>query len=679
MKPCSIITSSSLIKLILLFALFLHPRFFPGAGAQTDSLYLSIDSTTFISEKHTSLLKPSSDGVMKVNLEMLQNLPKVLGNTDPMQFVRLLPGVQTNSECDAGIHIQGCDNAHNDISLGGVPVYGASHLLGLFSVFNPSHYSEMEYYESSFSNRLGGMVSMSLPDTLAKSVTGDMAVGLMSSQGTFGFRLGKRSHFKISARRSYLNLLYSKWLRVLDSEMKYGFGDYNFTYLFAPTSNDKIWIDLYYGNDKVTLAEQSFNMNLGVDWGNMAGGIHWEHSGNGMWHRHALFYSGYMSNVEVLQDDAQVVLPSYILSAGYKGKLRWKGLRVGAELTFYQVKPQYPHLDGVFNSTQSSIDLQKGIETSLAAGYLWSVTDRFDVNASLKGSVFISPEVRPQYSLSPDVVVSYDFYRFGKLKGEYGWRSQYLFQTGLSNVGLPLEFWFLSGRYGKPQYSQFADVSYEVSLLNGMMALSAGLYGKVLHNQMEYKGDILDLLLSEYNLNDKLLKGKGWNYGVNLMLHKQSGNFTGWINYSLGRAVRRFDNPEYPDIYPANHERVHDLNTVAAYQCGRWNFSGTFIYASGLPFTAPESFYISSGQIIADYGEHNARRMRPYIRMDISVTCHFINNDRQENGINLSIYNILGRKNDIMYKIRIDDEGFYFTPASIPMVFMPSISYYHKF
>ena len=102
------------------------------------------------------MLSSSYEDAVNVDVGKLQNLPKLLGNTDPIRFVRLLPAVQTNSECDSGIHIQGCDNAHNDISLGGIPVYGVNHLLGLFSVFNPSHYGRMTYSESSPSNRLGG-------------------------------------------------------------------------------------------------------------------------------------------------------------------------------------------------------------------------------------------------------------------------------------------------------------------------------------------------------------------------------------------------------------------------------------------------------------------------------------------------------------------------------------------
>ena len=662
-----------------MFALFLFSFFMQTARAQTDSLYLHIDSTTIVHHRRTSLLLPSAGGTMKVDLEGLQNLPKILGNTDPMQFVRLLPSVQTNSDCDAGVHIQGCDNAHNDISIGGIPVYGVSHLLGLFSVFNPSHYSEMIFSESASSNRLGGMVQMSLPDTLKKAVTGDIAVGLMSSQGSLGVRLGKHSHLKLSARRSYLNLLYGRWLMIRESEIAYGFGDYNLTYLYAPSEKDRLWFDVYCGNDDVVFSERSFNMNLAVDWGNLASGVHWEHRGENVWHKHTFFFSGYKSDAGVSQDGMQVKLPSYIMSGGYKGNLKWNGLKAGVDVILYKSQPQYPDMEDVFNTAQKVPDLQHGVESSLSTGYEWKVNGRFIVDASLKGSVYVSPEVRPQYAVSPDLKLSYNFFRYGKLRASYGWRTQYLFQTGLSNVGLPLEFWILSGRYSKPQTSQSADISYDVSFLGDALLLSAGVYGKVLYNQLEYKGDILDLLLSNYNLEEKFLKGKGWNYGLNVMLHKQSGNFTGWISYSFGRALRRFDNPDYSGLYPANHERIHDLNVVASYKLGHWNFSGTFVCASGLPYTAPRAFYISSGQIIAEYGEHNACRLTPYMRLDLSVTYNFKKTERYENGINFSLYNAFGRENNIMYKIMVTDEGFSFDQTSIPMRFMPSLSYYHKF
>ena len=71
------------------------------------------------------------------------DLPQVLGSADPVRYAQMLPGVQTNGECRSGIHIQGCDNGHNFISIGGVPIYNVNHLLGIFSTFNALHYPSM--------------------------------------------------------------------------------------------------------------------------------------------------------------------------------------------------------------------------------------------------------------------------------------------------------------------------------------------------------------------------------------------------------------------------------------------------------------------------------------------------------------------------------------------------------
>lgn len=614
-----------------------------------------------------------------MSLARMQNLPKIMGNTDPMHIVRLLPGVQTNSECDSGIHIQGCGNAHNEISLGGVPVYGANHLLGLFSVFNPSHYKDMSYSTFSDFNRLGGQIMMVLPDTLQHKASGDISVGLMSSQCTIGLRLGEKSHLRVSARRSYINLLYKRWLKILDARLKYGFGDYNLTYIYIPNRKNKLWLDLYYGNDDVLLDEDFYNVKLSSGWGNKVAGLHWEHSGESLRQKHTVFYSDYTIDASMFQDDSKIALPSYIRSAGYRGQARFSDFKTNLDIILYDTKPQSPCVTGLAGGNTSSEEIQKAAEASVLFAYEKDFSFGLNVSAWLKGSLYISPEKELQYDISPDIALSYDMYRYGKIRVSYGKRVQYLFQAGLSNIGLPMEFWFMAGKYSKPQVSHSTELKYELDFLNNIFSASAGVYGKLLRNQVEYNGDFLDLLLLKYDLQNHILNGNGYNYGLTFMFHKKSGNLTGWVSYSLGRALRRFDDPEYPEIYPANHERIHDLNAVCSYQLNRWNFSGTFVYAGGAPFTAPEAFYLVSGQVVADYGEHNARRLRPYIRLDLSVTCRLTEKDRRESGLNFSVYNVLCRKNEVAYKIRLNEEGIAYTPATMPLSFMPSISYYYKF
>ena len=71
--------------------------------------------------------------------------------------------------------------------------------------------------------------------------------------------------------------------------------------------------------------------------------------------------------------------------------------------------------------------------------------------------------------------------------------------------------------------------------------------------------------------------------------------------------------------------------------------------------------------------------MRPYIRLDLSVNYNIIKNERQECGVNFSLYNVLARKNDVMYRLKIDGDKFAYSPMSFFLNLVPSISYYHKF
>lgn len=649
------------------------------AGAQTDSLYLHLDSTTFITHKHTSVMRSTAVGATRINTDLIQSLPKILGNTDPVNFIRLLPGVQTNSEYDSGIHIQGCDNSHNLISIGNVPVFGPNHIFGLFSVFIPSHHEQMTFATTvNQANRLGGALNMELPDTLKERISGEIMAGIMSSQGTLRARIGKKSHLRVSARTTYINALYKRWLKVGDNPLRYSFSDGNLTWLYA-SGNDRIWVDLYLGGDLASVRENDFDVNLETKWGNGLGAIHWEHTGKDVKQRHSVSYSGYFSDTHVLQSSSTLDMDSYISSFGYKGQMQYKGLMAGADMTWYHILPQNPKIQGIIGAENGFQKKQNCGEASLYAEYNGDITDNWSYHTGLKASAYISPENKVFSGLSPKASITYNTYTYGKIKASYNLSRQYLFQTGLSNIGLPVEFWFGAGEYSDPQYSHNFNLSYDAELFHGALAVSVSTYYKRLYNQIQYYGNLFDMFNSVYELDDYLLNGDGWNYGINLMIHKQSGKFTGWISYSLGRALRKFDNPKFQKIYPANHERIHELNAVASYKTGKWDLSSTFVYASGIPFTAPEHFYLSSGQLLTVYGDHNSCRMRPYVRLDLSATYILNKNQRMENGISLSIYNALGRKNDVLYKIAKDNHGYKYTATAFFLQFVPSVSYYHKF
>lgn len=519
---------------------------------------------------------------------------------------------------------------------------------------------------------------MDIPDSLDRKTGGEVTAGIMSSQGTFSVRTGKRSYLHLSARRSYLNLLYKRWLMADGNPIEYGFGDYNLTWYLKAGKRDEVWVDAYFGNDKAHIGAQRFSLDLEVSWGNLMGAVHWMHKGDAASIRQTAFFSGYKCFSSLSQDKLYLEIPSYIGSAGYKIKTDIGKLSFGADFTAYQIMPQAPAHKG-FYSDMTEAEIQKGAEADIWADYSYSFNNGLGLRASLKAEGFISPEKQLFGGISPLVSMSWNTYGWGKFNLTYGIQHQYIFQSGLSNIGLPMDFWFMSGKYSRPQWDQSAALNYKIESEDGTYAFSTDLYYKKLYNQVEYHGSLFDLFTKEYHLGNQILTGSGDNFGVNFMIHKQAGDFTGWISYSLGRALRRFDDPDFPGVYPANHERIHDLNVVGSYKWRKWNFAGTFVFSSGRPFTAPESFYITSGNIISKNGEHNGCRMRPYIRLDLSVNRIIIKRDNMESSINFSLYNVLARENEVMWSLHINDSKFGFRPLAFYLKLLPSISYNHKF
>ena len=640
------------------------------AWAQTDSLYL--DATTVTARRKEAVAITGSAGVT-VDVSSMKTLPSILGTPDPVAYAQYLPSMSTNSELDAGIHIQGNDHSHNVVSSGGVPIYGVSHLLGLFSVFNPSHFGKMRYRTSSPElNRLGGSLDMMLPDSLPKTLKGEFQAGLIAAQGSLSVPVGDVG-VKVSARRSYLNLLYGNYIKVNDIPIRYGFTDANITVVWAPGAKDKLWLDAYWGADALDGAAGLYGADGSSAWDNAMAALHWKHGAL----TQTAYYTGWSLGLDAAWTSLSARLDSHLRSAGYKAAFRSGDWTVRAESAWHNALPQNPIIKGGPNVSNSEQPEQSAWENVLSGRYshTWGP---FTLETGLKGCMYLSPEREWMPSADPDLSLGWNLYRGGALALKLGTQHQYLFQTGFTDMGMPSEFWFLAGKNARPQESRYVSLSYLLDFGQGGYTLSAETYFKRLYGQVEYKDNILDLISREYSLDNVLLHGNGRAWGLNLSLSKVSGAFTGWISYAWGRSLRRFDDPDYAEEYPSSHERIHELDAVASYRLGRWNFGATLVAASGTPYTRPEHLYIMSGQIIAKYGKHNGARLAPYFRVDASATYNF---KPDVNGLTLSVYNATCRENELFHRISIDkEEGTYrYKSSNLIFSILPTISYFHKF
>lgn len=677
----------ALPKYILLAVLFSTIESFYLSGQDKDSIVLDITLTDayVFGSRSTSPIRVTPTGSLILSFNKIEKLPKLFGYADPLRYIQMLPGVQTNAELQGGIHIQGCDNSHNDINIKGVPIYNPVHLFGFFSTFNATHYGSLELNKSSkaafSSNRLGGELNLSSPVLIHDSTDFEFTVGLLSSEGTGRFRISSKTCLTASARISYLNLLYRRWLTFDDMDAKYSFYDANFSLIHRIDDASFICADYYGGMDKGGFISNSFNSDINVLWGNQMASFRYIHDRQLDFSlENNTYFTTYSNNISLVSQDKQLSLPSSIMDFGNKTKVKWKGITGGVDVVYHIIHPQ-----NVENDSQSQVMATANyntntIESSLYVDWKFPFKDFFFMDTGLRCSVYGSRKTGCFWGLDPSFTIGYDNQKF-RINAHYFLRHQYLFQTGFTDFGLPTEFWISSDKVFKPQYAHSLSFNFSCFFHDYMFRVDGDVFYKRLYNQIEYVGSVYDLAGKAYDLYDNLHQGSGKNYGFSFSLNKCSGVFTGWLSYTYTKATRTYSSPDISGTFPANHERPHQLNAVLTYSLGsHWDFGMTFVYASGTPFTAPRSLYLINSSIIMSYGEHNANRLTPYYRLDFSMNYKWRIRHQHENGINFSVYNLTCHKNDLFYTVSLQgDAKVQYHPVTFFSTMLPSISYYFKF
>ena len=621
---------------------------------------------------------------MKWNMEFMNTLPKILGNADPIHYAQLLPGIQTCNEYDSGLYIQGCDQSQNYVTISGAPLYNVQHMFGFFSIFNASHFSDMAFttsrHSASFPNRLGGELDMDLSDSIPANVNGELSVGVMSSQATVRLPVSTHSALFVSARAAYLNLLYGHWLKTEGSQMKYFFDDFNITYMSRLSENDDIHINAYYGNDDVKLTDVGYQADCVLKWGNSLLSADWNHSHHNILIHNTAYYTCYHNRLSIIEGNQYFELPSSIGEFGLKSVLTANGVKTGVEVALRTVLPQSPKMESTYQIGQPAQQTEHTQEYSVFFDYGHEILKpEIRMNAGVRASLYYSFDHSTFYSFDPSLTLAYQTSRNSTFSISCGTQHQYISQTGFSSIGLPTEFWYSACRAHRPQSSYYVSASYDISFKSEMFHLTSEIYYKRLFRQEEYDGNMIDMLTDTYRFDDQLLKGNGYNAGVNVMLSKRKGRVTGWLSYSYGLSRRRFDRAELQSIYPASHERPHEFNVVTTYHCRQWEFGGTLVFASGTPFTSTKSFYIINNHVVSQFNSYNGDRLNPYFRIDLSINYNIKNTLQKKSAINLSFYNLTMHRNDLFYRFKVYKGRYAYKPFHFVLDILPSISYYIKF
>ena len=501
----------------------------------------------------------------------------------------------------------------------------------------------------------------------------------MSSQGTLRLRPTAQSMLTLSARAAYLNLLYGQWLRFDEEQMRYGFNDLNLSWLWLPTVRDAVRIEAYGGSDHVVYDDDNYAYQAHMRWHNAMGSASWTHHWPQAVMDHCLYVTHYANRFTLDEASLQARLPSSITDWAYRLRLSGSPGAVSLQLVHHDVRPQQPDMKSFLGTVDSDPQPQSAWEATLRARAAWPLSGTVQLEAQAAATAYRADSATFT-AFDPTLSLSWQTGPETRLRLQGGLKHQFLFRGGFSNIGLPTEFWFGSDTRHRPQWSAGASLTAETYLWRRAWRVEASVYFKRLFRLQEYSGNIYDLLYEHYNLDQMLMPGNGLNAGLNLMVEKRKGRLTGWVSYAVGRAMRRFPERLPGKWYPANHERIHELNAVATYELNdRWHFGASFVMASGTPYTAARQFYVIDSNVITEFSEHNAHRLRPYMRLDLSADYTIASKGTRRSGINFSLYNATMHRNDIFWRLKIYKDRFANRALHFLLPIMPSVNYFYEF
>jgi len=653
-------------------------------------------------------VKKEEVGTIKLTPLKIEQLPSI-GEKDMMRSFQLMPGISASNESSSGLYVRGGTPDQNLVLYDGFTVYHVDHLYGFFSAFNSNALKDIQLYKGGFESRFGGRISsvteITSKEGNQKRVNAGVDISMLSTNVFVEIPIGKKFTSFMAFRKSYqgaiYNMIFKKFNKTRTQDApdigtgpgrKYSqsdaitsyFYDLNGKFTYKPSDKDIISLSIFNGTDKLDNSFASdipsfgqFNANFSMNsvdltsYGNIGSSLKWSRKWSSkLYGNTILSYSNYYNNRNrssertlINPDDETTTsmsgvfenndLKDYSLKSDYQFELTGNSqLQFGAFATLYDIKYSYAQSDTVKILDRDGTALLGGAYVQTRTKFF---NDKLQIIPGLRadyfettGKVYLEPRAAISFSLTDNLI----------LKGSTGKFYQFANRVTREDImSGSKEFWILSDGNSVPISSAthyILGISYE----SPGYTFSAEAYYKKIQNLTEYSLRINASPMG-VDYNENFFNGYGFARGIEFLAQKNSGNLTGWISYTLGEAKNHFD--QYSEGYfPANQDVTHEFKIVGLYNFNRWDFSATWIYATGRPYTAPSGAYTmtlldGSTQDFFTVTTKNSIRLPDYHRFDVSATYKLLMGKREDKKrrelgtVSFSIFNVYNHKN-IWYK-----------------------------
>lgn len=628
-------------------------------------------------------------GIEKLSVKTVKEIPVVLGEKDIVKVAMLLPGVQSAGEGTSGFNVRGSPADQNLFYLNNIPIYNTSHLFGFFSALNSEAVSEFSLYKSNIPARYGGRLASVFDVTTLQGrhdkfkLSGGISPvsGMVIAEGPV---FKSKASYLISARSTYsdwlLNMIRDPQLKMSDA----AFSDFMVNISTPINPNNDIQVVGYYSRDNATLSSISDH-----NYTNNGFSLHWLHRFNGI---HKMDFSYAMAGYNFHNKNRELDIAAYEQDYSFNhNELRLNftitptdqhKITYGINSVLYNVmKGDIIPLDEGSLVQSRSFDPEKGVETGIYFSEEWEINKHVAMEAGFRyniynvlgpSTVYEYPEGSPRELSSITDTLFYgnnkiiktyhapDF-RFGikyqpttnlSFKAGYNRLHQYLFLMSNTIAIAPTDMWKLCDYNIRPMKGDQYSVGVYANLWQGALELSAEAYYKKAFNIAEFKDGASFYMnnVPETGVLQGILNSKGLEF----MIKKTTGQWTGWVNYTYSKSVITGiddftgDQINFGNPFPSNYDKPHAVNMVLNFKPNRRvSLSGNITYSTGRPITYPTTIYYVNGQQYLNYSGRNEYRLPDYFRADLSLKIegNLLSKKLAHGTFIVSVYNLTGRKN----------------------------------
>jgi hypothetical protein len=637
--------------------------------------------------KAENKLRNAQAAVEALPIQTIKELPSFMGEADVIKSLSVLPGVSSAGEGASGFNVRGGNVDQNLALQDNAPLFNTSHVLGLFSVFNPDVVQGVTLYKGHIPARFGGRIASVLDVRLRDGdfgrYHGNIGLGLVTGKATLEGPVWKnRVSFIGGYRRSYaqwfLNLLQVQGVRNSIAR----FDDAVLKVSARIGSRGSLSVSGFQSNDAFR-----YQKEFGYRWSNRVFNMTLK---NPLSERLISIlqanYGQYRGNYSVPQG-----LNAFDLDNGLNYQnATWRGvfsqseqqeINFGLQWERIIAQPEVlrPGDRSLLTAATAAKDRGENvsvfIEDDIQLGKHWAVS------GGLRGVYFRQFGPKKEYfyrensprtteniidsvsyatgktifsdmAIEPRISVKYQWQDHHALKLSYNRIRQFVHQISNLAAPTPVDIWQISTQYIAPQQSDNLNLGYTTDWASRNHELSADVFYRTTQNVPVFK-NLPSLLLNEH-IETELVAGQNTSYGLELSARRKAGQLSGWLTYTYARSLMQvpFSPLEEPinksQVFSSDYDQPHQVNALVRYaSTPSFYMVLNYVYRTGRPVTAPSSRYSVGNVVVPDYALRNNFRIPDYHRVDFSL--NFDQNKSKISGVktsfNISLYNVLFRKN----------------------------------